>query len=110
MRSNYDVLGNHIRTIDTRNTELVSDKVLGINIDKFFMPSVANVIGTDLSRYKIITNGRKQLKTLNWSALCATIFPQRDVTFFSQIIGNSAFSPILQLSNLLSNALGIELK
>ena len=58
MRSNYDVLGNHIRTIDTRNTELVSDKVLGINIDKFFMPSVANVIGTDLSKYKLITKGK----------------------------------------------------
>ena len=58
MRSNYDVLGNHIRTIDTRNTALVSDKVLGINIDKFFMPSVANVIGTDLSKYKLITKGK----------------------------------------------------
>lgn len=58
MRSNFDVLGNHIRTIDTRNTELVSDKVLGINIDKFFMPSVANVIGTDLSKYKLITKGK----------------------------------------------------
>ena len=58
MRSNYDVLGNHIRSIDTRNTELVSEKVLGINIDKFFMPSVANVIGTDLSKYKLITKGK----------------------------------------------------
>ena len=58
MRSNYDVLGNHIRTIDTRNADLVSEQVLGINIDKFFMPSVANVIGTDLSRYKLITKGK----------------------------------------------------
>ncbi len=58
MRSNYDVLGNHIRTIDTRNSDLVSEQVLGINIDKFFMPSVANVIGTDLSRYKLITKGK----------------------------------------------------
>ncbi len=58
MKSNYDVLGNHIRTIDTRNTDLVSEQVLGINIDKFFMPSVANVIGTDLSRYKLISKGK----------------------------------------------------
>jgi len=58
MRSNYDVLGNHIRTIDIRNTDLVSEQVLGINIDKFFMPSVANVIGTDLSRYKLISKGK----------------------------------------------------
>lgn len=58
MKSNYDVLGNHIRLIDTRNTDSVTDRVLGINIDKFFMPSVANVIGTDLSKYKLITKGK----------------------------------------------------
>ena len=58
MKSNYDTLGNHIRLIDTRNTDSVTDRVLGINIDKFFMPSVANVIGTDLSKYKLITKGK----------------------------------------------------
>ena len=55
MKSNYDTLGNHIQLVDRRNSESVTDKVLGINIDKFFMPSVANVIGTDLSKYKLLT-------------------------------------------------------
>lgn len=58
MKSNYDILGNNIRLIDTRNTDSVTDRVLGINIDKVFMPSVANVIGTDLSKYKLITKGK----------------------------------------------------
>ena len=58
MKSNFDILGNHIRLIDTRNRESITDRVLGINIDKFFMPSVANVIGTDLSKYKLITKGK----------------------------------------------------
>ena len=58
MKSNYDILGNHIRLVDNRNKDSITDRVLGINIDKFFMPSVANVIGTDLSRYKLITKGR----------------------------------------------------
>lgn len=58
MKSNYDILGNHIRLIDVRNSRLVTTEVLGINIDKFFMPSVANVIGTDLSRYKLVTKGK----------------------------------------------------
>lgn len=58
MKSNYDILGNHIRLIDTRNRESITDRVLGINIDKVFMPSVANVIGTDLSKYKLITKGK----------------------------------------------------
>ena len=57
MKSSYDILGNHIRLVDYRNRDLVSDKVLGININKYFMPSVANVIGTDLSKYKLISKG-----------------------------------------------------
>lgn len=58
MKSNYDTLGNYVRLIDTRNKDGITDRVLGINIDKFFMPSVANVIGTDLSKYKLITKGK----------------------------------------------------
>ena len=58
MKSNYDILGNHVRLIDNRNRDLLTDKVLGINIDKFFMPSVANIIGTDLSKYKLISKGK----------------------------------------------------
>ena len=30
MKSNYDILGNHIRLIDTRNRESITDRVLGI--------------------------------------------------------------------------------
>lgn len=58
MKSNYDILGNHIRLVDYRNKELITTQVLGINIDKYFMPSVANVIGTDLSRYKLLSKGK----------------------------------------------------
>lgn len=58
IKLNYDILGNHIRLIDTRNKDSITDRVLGINIDKFFMPSVANVIGIDLSKYKLITKGK----------------------------------------------------
>ena len=57
MKSNYEPLGKHIRLVDYRNSEEVTSTVLGISIDKEFMPSVANVIGTDLSRYKLIRKG-----------------------------------------------------
>ena len=57
MKSNYEPLGKHIRLVDYRNSEEVTSTVLGISIDKGFMPSVANVIGTDLSRYKLISKG-----------------------------------------------------
>ena len=57
MKLNYEPLGKHIRLVDYRNSEEVTSTVLGISIDKEFMPSVANVIGTDLSRYKLISKG-----------------------------------------------------
>ena len=52
---NYEPLSKHIKLVDYRNKDNITDKVMGINIDKFFMPSVANVIGTDLSKYKLIS-------------------------------------------------------
>lgn len=57
MYSNYEPLGRNIRLVDIRNKNNITERVLGINIDKFFMPSVANVIGTDLSKYKLLKKG-----------------------------------------------------
>ena len=54
MRSSYRRLGDYIKEVKIRNSELKAEELLGINIDKFFMPSVANVIGTDLSVYKLV--------------------------------------------------------
>ena len=47
-------LGDIVELIDERNKSLESSEVLGISIDKEFMPSVANTIGTDLSNYKLL--------------------------------------------------------
>ena len=47
-------LSNLVKWVDARNKTLVSTNLLGINIEKYFMPSVANIIGTDLSSYKVI--------------------------------------------------------
>lgn len=54
MPSNYKRLGDFINPVKVKNTNLEASLLLGINIDKFFMPSVANVIGTDMSNYKIV--------------------------------------------------------
>lgn len=48
-------LGNYIREVNLRNRDLKVTKLVGLTIDKAFIPSVANVIGTDLSNYKIIS-------------------------------------------------------
>ena len=50
----YKRLGDHIREVNVRNRELKVTKLVGLTIDKAFIPSVANVIGTDLSNYKVI--------------------------------------------------------
>ena len=48
-------LGQLVKWVDSRNKGLQSVNLLGISIDKYFMPSVANVIGTDLSSYKVVS-------------------------------------------------------
>ncbi len=56
--SNYKRLGDYIQLVDNRNKDLAVTNLLGINITKNFMPSVANVSGTDLSKYKVIQKGQ----------------------------------------------------
>lgn len=50
----YKRLGDYIREVNVRNRELKVTKLVGLTIDKAYIPSVANVIGTDLSNYKVI--------------------------------------------------------
>lgn len=54
MKSNYKRIGDHIRLVDERNKGLKVKTLLGLSISKQFIPSVANIIGTDMENYKII--------------------------------------------------------
>ncbi len=54
MKSNYKPLGDFIREVNNRDTKLEVDLLLGVSIQKKFIPSIANTIGTDMSTYKII--------------------------------------------------------
>lgn len=53
-KTNYKRLGDYIREVDVRNRDLKVKKLVGLTINKAFIPSVANTIGTDLSNYKVI--------------------------------------------------------
>lgn len=57
-KSNYKRLGDYIRQVDVRNRDLAVDNLVGLTIEKAFIPSVANTIGTDLSNYKVISKGQ----------------------------------------------------
>tara|TARA_Y100001970_G_C14177297_1_gene827723 strand:+ start:642 stop:1757 length:1116 start_codon:yes stop_codon:yes gene_type:complete len=54
----YKRLGDYIQLVDNRNKDLAVTNLLGINISKEFMPSVANVSEQSLPKYKIINKGQ----------------------------------------------------
>lgn len=54
MKSSYKRIGDYIKPVKDRNRDLQAKELLGININKHFMPSVANIVGTDLSNYKLV--------------------------------------------------------
>ncbi|TCT34477.1 type I restriction enzyme S subunit [Providencia alcalifaciens] len=54
MRSHYKRIGDYVTLVKLKNTDGAISSLKGININKHFMPSVANVNGTDLSTYRVV--------------------------------------------------------
>jgi type I restriction enzyme S subunit len=54
MRSHYKRIGDYVTKIKLKNTDDSISDLKGININKLFMPSVANINGTDLSKYRVV--------------------------------------------------------
>ncbi len=53
MKSNYKI-GDVIRVVDNRNGGLLCDNLKGLSMTKEFRSSTSNIVGTDLSKYKIV--------------------------------------------------------
>lgn len=64
MRQNYIRIGNYIQLVDERNRNLEVTTLLGLSISKVFIPSVANIIGTDMENYKIIRKNQFACSTM----------------------------------------------
>ena len=64
MKSNYRRIGEHIRLVDERNKGLYVHQLLGLSISKQFIPSVANIIGTDMENYKVIRKNQFACSTM----------------------------------------------
>ena len=58
MKSNYKKLGQYIRQVDVRNTEGKEENLLGVSVQKQFIPSIANTVGTDFTKYKVVRKGQ----------------------------------------------------
>lgn len=55
---NYKKLGGYIQPVDIRNSDLQVSHLLGLSIEKCFIESIANTIGTDFRPYKIVKKGQ----------------------------------------------------
>lgn len=51
-------IGSYIKTVDETNKENRDLEILGININKEFMPTIANTSTIDIKKYKVLTKGR----------------------------------------------------
>lgn len=58
MKEGYRQLGEFIRQVDERNKGLKITYLLGVSINKQFIPSIANTVGTDFSNYKVVHTGQ----------------------------------------------------
>lgn len=58
MKNNDRKLGDYIQPVDVRNSDLKVSHLLGLSIDKCFIESIANTIGTDFRPYKIVKKGQ----------------------------------------------------
>ncbi len=58
MSANYKKLGDYIQPVDIRNSDLKVSHLLGVSVEKRFIESIANTIGTDFSKYKIVKKGQ----------------------------------------------------
>lgn len=61
----FEPLGKYIHEVDVRNTDLSITKLMGVNLSKQMMPSVANIVGTDLSNYKVVNKRQFACKLMS---------------------------------------------
>jgi len=84
----YKKLGNYIRQVNVRNKDLETKILLGVSITKKLISSIANVIGTDMSAYKVIAKRQFAYGTVtsrNGDKISIAISDQYDKALVSQI-------------------------
>lgn len=61
-------LGDYIRPVDVRNRDLKVTKLMGLSMTKEFRPTTSNIVGTDLSIYRVVNK---------WQFACDFMSPIR---------------------------------
>ena len=58
MKEGYRLLGDFISQVDVRNTDGKEENLFGVSVQKMFIPSIANTVGTDFTKYKVVKRGQ----------------------------------------------------
>src|SRR5690554_4961451 len=87
MKSNYKRLGDFIQAVKGRNTELRDIPLMGLSINKVFIPSIANTVGTNMATYRIIKRnqfGYGPVTSRNGEKITIALFDDYDEAMISQ--------------------------
>lgn len=87
MKSNYKPLGKYIQPVVGRNNDLGDLPLVGLSIQKKFIPSIANTIGTDMSTYRIIERNQfayGPVTSRNGDKITIALFDDFDKALISQ--------------------------
>ena len=85
--NDYKRLGDYIREVNIRNRELKVTNLLGLSIEKKFIPSIANTIGTDMSAYKIVQPSQfayVPVTSRNGDKITVALYAGEDAAIISQ--------------------------
>lgn len=97
MRSNYKRLGDYIRLVDKRNVDLSVELLVGLTINKIFISSVANIIGSDMANYKIIRKNQfacSLMQVRRDKRIPVALYAQNDPAIISQAY------PVFEISDI----------
>ncbi|MFN8266984.1 MAG: restriction endonuclease subunit S [Chitinophagales bacterium] len=87
MRLNYKLLGKYIQPVNGRNNDLGDLPLVGLSIQKKFIPSIANTIGTDMTTYRIIERNQfafGPVTSRNGDKITIALFNDYDKALISQ--------------------------
>ena len=87
MKSNYKPLGKYIQPVVGRNNDLGDLPLMGLSIQKKFIPSIANIIGTDMSTYRTIYKNQfafGPVTSRNGDKITIALFNDYDKALISQ--------------------------
>lgn len=87
MKSNYKKLGKYIRPVEIRNRNLEIDNLIGLSIQKKFIPSISNTIGTDMSTYRILNNEQFAycpVTSRNGEKITIALYQEKETAIISQ--------------------------